>query len=196
MSSDTSSVTVLRRVTPTWQLWRVRNTTAGGANDYVSTRSFALAALLELNKGRVLRARHTGEDVTSAFPDVGDEWLEEAWFKEHASRYISQVGFLARANRQPGDAWPELDFDRREGEGPRAYEDRLTERSHFVVLSIESKASLEWVPDVFSTTGFDWWWKDPTREPVEVFSSWADYQAGVEEYVREGLSFLARDGSI
>lgn len=93
MSASTFVITVIDNPTPNWSIWRVRNTTAGGANDFVNTRSFVLdAASVFSNK---LKEQLKDVDLTS-----------DSWHEENVEKYIKYVTFFAEVNEQQYDTWP------------------------------------------------------------------------------------------
>lgn len=186
MSSDTFVITRLEQPTPNWQVWRVRNTGAGGVNDYVTTRSFVLSALMDA-------AREAKLDV---FPASAEPW-EEAWHRSNVDKYIDIVWFWAEVNRQ--EEWPEdVEMARRPGETRRQHEDRLCERLHYVILSIEAKDPkyLQAFPEVFGTVGWDVWWNDPTREPMAALRAKTTEELGpaLKARIAEDLAYLQSIG--
>ena len=157
MSASTFVITVIDNPTPNWSIWRVRNTTAGGANDFVNTRSFVLDAIsIYSNK---LREQLKDVDLTS-----------DSWHEENVEKYIKYVTFFAEVNEQQYDAWPnnlnELMIAEYQSEKER--ESELCKTLHHVYLAIEFTDTSYFgnLPEVFETTAFDWWGEDPVREPM------------------------------
>jgi hypothetical protein len=174
MSSGTFVITVMDRPTEHWSIWRVRNTTAGGANDYVSTRSFALSAMAEYISG------------------LESEYLYDDWFKNNVDKHIEYVTFLAEVNIQPNGNWPQ-DTDQKmdvKYKSDREREDELAKEFHHVYLAVFVKDAsyLDQIPEVFGTTAFDWWWDDPTRNPTPEFGPSFNYEKliGFCNEIKEG----------
>lgn len=156
--TDTYVVSRATDSRPGVEIWRVRNTTAGGANDYVCTRSFAVAALL---------------DAGASLPGVEGRPSSEAEARAAAEAHVEHVAMVARCNVQPGDAWPEdtdAVIDCPPGRTQREHEDLLAKRFHHVILELHfapsAHAALGDLPESFGTAAFDFWWGDPTREPA------------------------------
>ncbi len=154
MSSATSVITTLGRPTPNTAIWRIRNTTAGGPNDYVLTRSFVLSALV---------AQHAEQESTVFSEEMADLVDDEDFHEEHVAKHVSRVVFLGRFNEQEDDEWPD-DTDELIS---TASEDELAKRFHHVVLLVDvtDPKVLEGLPAEFETSAYDVWWDDPHDVP-------------------------------
>ncbi|WP_417558794.1 hypothetical protein [Mesoflavibacter zeaxanthinifaciens] len=157
MSTSTFVITVIDRPKPNWSIWRVRNTTAGGANDFVNTRSFVLDAISTYSSELAEKLKEV--DLTS-----------ESWYEKNVEKYIEYVTFFAEVNEQPNDIWPNnLDeLMSTEYQSEKERESELCKTLHHVYLAIEctNPSYLDKLPEVFETMAFDWWEEDPAREPI------------------------------
>ena len=153
----TSVATVLRKSGNEIDL-RIRNTLAGGINDYSITRSFAAGLL-----------RDAGASV---FDDLV---FDQAWCVEHIDTFITRTVWLERVNiiddadiatlegidRLLADVYRDSQAHTRQGE------DRLCERMHHIVLRVDVRhaALLEGIEegDLFESWSYDTSWDDPLR---------------------------------
>ena len=69
---------------------------------------------------------------------------------------------------------------------------------HYVILSVEvvDPKHLDGLPSVFGTTAFDWWWRDPTRDPMPPFSetTLAALRPQLDRFIADGLEYLRSVG--
>lgn len=151
MSSDTFHVHV-RAITGAAIELRCRTSTAGGLNDFATTRSFALIALedgLPYDKSKPLQ-----QAMAAAVGGGQAPTWEESFHREHVAKFIASTELIERSNIiDDNQAWW------------AAYETESAPRHEFVLrVNMTDPRFLEGleVGDSWGTTAFDAWYPDPT----------------------------------
>lgn len=165
MSSDTFTIQVESIEGPCVTL-RCLTSTAGGLNDFATTRSFALMAL---ESGAALSSPLFRALVEAGGGSSPPLW-EEVFHREHVGKFITRTELLERRNVIADKAaWS------------AAYERNAAEKHEFVLrvtLRDPSFAEGLGVGDRWGTTAFDAWLDDPhapTPAEVEAVSDRATY---------------------
>lgn len=156
MSSDTFHIHVRSIVGDTLEL-RCRTSTAGGLNDFATTRSFALMAIddgMPWDKSKPLQQAMAAA-VGGGQPPV---WTAE-FHRDHVATFIASTELLERSNIVDDEqAWW------------AGYESETSPRHEFVVrVRMTDPRWLEGleVGASWGTTAFDAWWPDPEGPSTE-----------------------------
>lgn len=152
MSSDTFHVQIRSIAGDTVEL-RCLTSTAGGLNDFATTRSFALIAIddgMPYDKSKPLQQAM----VAAAGGGQPPTW-EEAYHRDHVAEFIASTELLERSNIiDDKEAWW------------AAYETDSAPRHEFVLrVRMTDPRFLDGleVGDGYGTTAYDAWCDDPER---------------------------------
>jgi hypothetical protein len=156
MSSDTFTITLLSIAGDTAELL-CETSTAGGINDYATTRSFALMALED---GMGYGAKTPLQQGIAA--GGGQVW-EEKFHRENVAKFIAKTELLTRLGIVRDEAaWKNGRFN----EKPGVDVEREFPLHKFILrVKVTDPKFLEGLTEGerWGTTAFDAWWNDPLR---------------------------------
>ncbi|MDQ3031394.1 MAG: hypothetical protein M3Y87_03185 [Myxococcota bacterium] len=171
MSSDTFDVEI-RALDGTTVELALTTTTAGGANDYAITRSFALITLQSATRERA-DAPLTIALAALAPDGVAPVWSEH-FHREHVGAFVartellSRTGFIENAQRwfeSRASRALELEAAGLNGDLEAALDREFPRHNFLLRVDVTDPRWLSGLSpgQRFRTTGFDAWWDDPLR---------------------------------
>jgi hypothetical protein len=168
MSSDTFYVTV-RAISGASVELVCKTSTAGGLNDFATTRSFALIAIADGMPYGGEKPLQQDMIAAAGGQTPAPTW-EEAYHRDNVHRFIASTALLERSNIIDDErAWW------------AAYEQDAAPRHEFVLrVTMTDPGYLEGldVGDGWGTTAFDAWYPDPagpTRDEVAAVTAKASH---------------------